>query len=66
LSKAEGATTQPFLAAATLIAREAGARITDFDGEKFSIWGNETLASNGPIHPEMLEVLAQLKSSMPP
>ncbi|MBI2357314.1 MAG: inositol monophosphatase [Deltaproteobacteria bacterium] len=53
-------------AAASLIVREAGGNLTDFDGNGFTIWGEETLGSNGLIHAEMLEVLAQAKGSTPP
>jgi myo-inositol-1(or 4)-monophosphatase len=48
-------------AAASLIVAEAGGTISDFSGNQFSIWGNETLASNGLIHAEML---AALKASL--
>ncbi len=53
-------------AAGSLIVREAGGMLTDFSGKGFSIWGEETLASNGPIHAEMLEVLAQVKALTKP
>ena len=44
-------------AAAALIVAEAGGRLSNFSGDQFSIWGNETLASNGSIHEEMLAAL---------
>jgi myo-inositol-1(or 4)-monophosphatase len=44
-------------AAAALIVSEAGGRLSDFSGSPFSIHGEQTLASNGPIHAEMLSVL---------
>lgn len=47
-------------AAASLIVREAGGTLTDFSGKEFSIWGEETLASNGIIHPEMLRVVLEI------
>jgi myo-inositol-1(or 4)-monophosphatase len=47
-------------AAGGLIAREAGARITDFRGNPFSIYMKEILASNGGIHEEMQAVLASI------
>lgn len=53
-------------AAASLIVQEAGGKLTDFDSNPFTIWGEETLGSNGLIHAEMLEVLAQIRGSMPP
>lgn len=44
-------------AAATLIVKEAGGRVTGFDNGRFSIYGDECLASNGLIHSEMTDVL---------
>jgi myo-inositol-1(or 4)-monophosphatase len=43
-------------AAGALMVAEAGGRVTDLSGNKFSIWGEETVASNGAIHDEMIEV----------
>ena len=43
-------------AAGTIIVGEAGGRLSDLSGNKFSIWGEETLASNGVIHDEMVNV----------
>jgi myo-inositol-1(or 4)-monophosphatase len=44
-------------AAGRVIAEEAGARITDFQGNPFSIYMKEILASNGRIHGEMQAVI---------
>lgn len=44
-------------AAAALFVKEAGGALTDFKGRAYSIYGPECLASNGPIHDEMLRVL---------
>lgn len=44
-------------AAGSLIVTEAGGTVTDFSGKRFDIKGQETLASNGLIHKEMLSVL---------
>lgn len=44
-------------AAGSLILEEAGGRITDFKGKKFSIYGNEVLGTNGLIHHQMMRVL---------
>lgn len=44
-------------AAGVVILEEAGGRVTDFGGNKFSIYGKEVLASNGKIHEEMRTVL---------
>ena len=45
-------------AAGALIVKEAGGRLSDFAGKSFSIWGNETMASNGLIHDEMVRIPA--------
>lgn len=45
------------VAAAGLIINEAGGTVSDFKGSRFSVFSQETLASNGIIHKEMLEVL---------
>jgi myo-inositol-1(or 4)-monophosphatase len=48
-------------AAGALIVQEAGGRVSDFAGNPFSIWGTETLASNGAIHDEMVGVVRQMR-----
>lgn len=48
------------VAAGFLIMTEAGGKVTDFKGEKFSIYGKEILATNGLIHDDMLKVLGNL------
>jgi len=45
-------------AAGELIAREAGATVTDFSNNPFNIDKNEILATNGNVHEEMLLLLA--------
>ena len=45
------------IAAGGLIVAEAGGSLSDLSGAPFSIHGTETLASNGAIHAEMVEVL---------
>ena len=45
------------LAAPALIVREAGGRLTDFTGRD-SYTGPQALASNGPLHPALLEILS--------
>jgi myo-inositol-1(or 4)-monophosphatase len=45
------------MAAGAVIVREAGGRLSDFDGGEFSHFGSETLASNGLIHEAMIRVL---------
>lgn len=44
-------------AAGLLIAEEAGAKVTDFSNNSFTIHQKEILATNGHIHDEMLEIL---------
>jgi myo-inositol-1(or 4)-monophosphatase len=45
------------VAAGKLLVEEAGGVVTDFGGGPVDIYGQETLASNGRIHEEMIEVL---------
>lgn len=47
-------------AAGALIAKEAGAHLSDFHGKPFTVYGNQTLATNGKIHGEMLRILKKL------
>ena len=44
-------------AAGFLIVEEAGGRVTDFNGNKFSPYQHRILATNGRIHEEMLRVI---------
>jgi len=46
------------MAAGVLIAREAGAEVTRYDGGAFVLEGGEMLATNRLLHPEMLGVIA--------
>lgn len=45
-------------AAGALIVREAGGAVSDFRGGRFDLFGEQTLASNGRLHPAMIRVLA--------
>lgn len=45
------------VAAGYLILTEAGGKVTNFKGEKFSVYGKQILATNGLIHDNMLEVI---------
>ena len=47
-------------AAGSLIVKEAGGTVTDLSGQRFSITGNETLASNGRIHEAMLQAIREI------
>lgn len=48
-------------AAGYLIVEEAGGKVTDFNGDKFSIYQHRIVATNGKIHQEMLDVINQRK-----
>jgi myo-inositol-1(or 4)-monophosphatase len=48
------------VAAGSLIVKEAGGMLTDFSGKRFSVYGEQTLATNGRIHREMLQVMRKL------
>ena len=48
-------------AAGFLIVEEAGGRVTDFSGKKFSPYQPHVLATNGKIHDEMLDVINNKK-----
>lgn len=50
-------------AAGTLIAREAGAIVTNFDGTDHTNGTSEVLASNGHIHAEMIALLHTAKDA---
>lgn len=45
------------VAAGYLIVQEAGGRITNFEGDPYSVFDKETLATNGHIHEEMLRLI---------
>jgi len=44
-------------AAGYLIVEEAGGKVTDHEGNKFSVYQHKVLATNGKIHDEMVEVV---------
>jgi myo-inositol-1(or 4)-monophosphatase len=48
-------------AAGYLIVEEAGGKVTDYDGNKFSVYQPHLLATNGKIHAEMLAVINNTK-----
>jgi myo-inositol-1(or 4)-monophosphatase len=50
-------------AAGSLIVREAGGALSTLSGNEFSIWGMETLASNGFIHHEMIRIATKVATS---
>lgn len=45
------------VAAGYLIVQEAGGKITNFEGQPYSVFDKETLATNGLIHDEMLGLI---------
>jgi myo-inositol-1(or 4)-monophosphatase len=47
-------------AAGALIVDEAGGKMSNFSDEPFDVTGEQTLASNGLLHREMIEVLQQV------
>lgn len=51
-------------AAGSLLVEEAGGKVTDFSGGKYSIYKKDILATNGKIHKEMMEVLKFGKKSL--
>ena len=48
-------------AAGALIVEEAGDRVSGLSGNPFSIWGEDTLASNAAVHEEMVSVALTAK-----
>jgi myo-inositol-1(or 4)-monophosphatase len=50
-------------AAGTLIAREAGAKVTDYRGADYTCDTDELLASNGIVHAQMLALLQTAKDA---
>jgi len=47
------------VAAGTILVREAGGMITKIDGGEYDPFAMDALASNGPLHPVLLECLRQ-------
>ncbi len=52
-------------AAGVVILREAGGRVSMFDGEDYDVMGQEIIASNGRIHAEMVKRLRGRESRCP-
>jgi myo-inositol-1(or 4)-monophosphatase len=48
-------------AAGFLIVEEAGGKVTDLEGNKFSVYQHKLLATNGKIHDEMIAVINNKK-----
>lgn len=49
------------VAAGALLVEEAGGRVTDYRGGTYSPFGREIIASNGALHPRLLEVFTGLR-----
>ncbi len=47
------------IAAGYLIIEEAGGKVTNFNGEPYSVYDKQTLATNGLIHDDMLRLISQ-------
>jgi myo-inositol-1(or 4)-monophosphatase len=52
------------MAAGCLLITEAGGKLTDFEGGAHHLSSIETLASNGLIHDQMLEVMSEVKKGL--
>src|SRR6202050_443861 len=46
------------VAAGALIVEEAGGHVSNIDGASLDLAGAQIIASNGPLHPQMIELLA--------
>ncbi len=47
-------------AAGILLVEEAGGRVTDYAGQHYRLASDEILASNGPIHDELMDLFADM------
>jgi myo-inositol-1(or 4)-monophosphatase len=52
------------VAAGTLLVEEAGGRVTSFGGGSFDPFGDQLLASNGVLHPQLIDVLGDVRRRM--
>jgi myo-inositol-1(or 4)-monophosphatase len=53
------------IAGGALIVEEAGGRVTTTDGSAFTSRGGQVLATNGHVHPAMLDVISKFRQSRP-
>jgi len=51
------------IAAGIIILREAGGKISDFSGNEKNLTGDEIVASNGAVYPELLEIVRKFMSN---
>jgi myo-inositol-1(or 4)-monophosphatase len=49
------------VAAGALIVEEAGGRVSRFGGDEFSAFSREIIASNGALHPRLMDVIGGLR-----
>ena len=49
--------------AGALIVKEAGGRVTNYDGDDYFMEGDSVVATNGIVHQDMLQAIAQATSS---
>ena len=49
------------VAAGGLLVEEAGGRVTHYDGGRYSPFGRQIIASNGALHPALLDVFTALR-----
>lgn len=49
------------VAAGGLLVQEAGGRVSDYGGDHYSPFGRQIVASNGALHPKLLEVITGLR-----
>jgi myo-inositol-1(or 4)-monophosphatase len=57
--------TSPWDAATgSLIVREAGGKVTDFQGREFSLKSRDILASNGKIHQKLLDAINRIEEGV--
>jgi myo-inositol-1(or 4)-monophosphatase len=54
------------IAAGVLLVEEAGGRVTSLDGGPFVLRTGRIVATNGPIHDEVLRVVSRFYSSQTP
>jgi len=50
------------VAAGALLVAEAGGMVTDFSGSSFDAFGGQMLASNGALHPLLVEILGDVRA----
>lgn len=51
------------VAAGALLVEEAGGMLSDFSGAAFDVFGKEIVATNGAIHPTVVETLVRIRTA---